>query len=405
MGIVVALRDAGHTAYFAGGCVRDELLALEPADYDVATDARPDRIRSLFRRTTEVGASFGVVLVHDDGPVVEVATFRADGPYTDRRRPDTITFSDPVADARRRDFTINALFLDPLDDTGEPRSPRGGAVLDHVGGLRDIDARLIRAVGDPATRLAEDHLRAIRAVRFAARLGFTIHQGTADAIAAHARELVGVSRERIGEELRRMLAHPARAQAVALLSALGLDAPVLDTQPVEAPTPVLDALQADATYPAALAAWAIDRGSLSSPDHGRATLRLWRRALCLSNDERDRMWEILTGVHLVDEQWGSLGVAQQKRTAARPWFEDALCVLQARRPDRARALSREVQQLRSSPGGLAPTPLVTGDDLAELGLSPGPRFKVLLDAAYDAQLEGGVATRAEALELVRSLGV
>ncbi|MCH9057464.1 MAG: CCA tRNA nucleotidyltransferase, partial [Planctomycetes bacterium] len=119
---VIALRDAGHTAYFAGGCVRDELLDLEPADYDVATDARPDRIRSLFRRTAEVGASFGVVLVHDDGPVVEVATFRADGPYTDRRRPDTITFSDPVADAHRRDFTINALFLDPLDDTSEPRS-------------------------------------------------------------------------------------------------------------------------------------------------------------------------------------------------------------------------------------------------------------------------------------------
>ena len=405
MGIVVALRGAGHTAYFAGGCVRDELLDLEPADYDVATDARPDRIRSLFRRTAEVGASFGVVLVHDDGPAVEVATFRADGPYTDRRRPDSVTFSDPVADAHRRDFTINALFLDPLDDTGEPRSPRGGAVLDHVGGLRDIDARLIRAVGDPATRLAEDHLRALRAVRFAARLGFTIHERTADAIAAHARELVGVSRERIGEELRRMLAHPARAQAVALLSALGLDAPVLDTQPAEAPTPVLDALPADATYPAALAAWAIDRGALSSPDRGRATLRSWRRALCLSNDERDRMWEILTGVHLVDEQWGSLGVAQQKRTAARPWFDEALCVLKARRPDRARAVSLEVEQLRSSPGGLAPTPLVTGDDLAGLGLSPGPRFKVLLDAAYDAQLEGGVSTRAEALELVRSLGV
>ena len=146
-------------------------------------------------------------------------------------------------------------------------------MLDHVGGLRDIDARLIRAVGDPATRLAEDHLRALRAVRFAARLGFTIHERTADAIAAHARELVGVSRERIGEALRRMLAHPARAQAVALLSALGLDAPVLDTQPAGEPTPGLDALHAGATYPAALAAWAIDRGALSSPDHGRATLR------------------------------------------------------------------------------------------------------------------------------------
>ena len=209
--IVRRLREAGHVAYFAGGCVRDELLGLDPVDYDVATDARPDAIQAMFRKTAAVGASFGVVLVKEAGGVVEVATFRSDGPYSDSRRPDRVEFADAAHDAQRRDFTINALFLDPL--AAEDSASIHGHVIDHVGGMADLRARVIRAVGDPERRLAEDHLRALRAVRFAARFGFAIEQGTASAIREHASDLEGVSRERVGDELRRMFLAETRAEA------------------------------------------------------------------------------------------------------------------------------------------------------------------------------------------------
>ncbi|MEK6703872.1 MAG: CCA tRNA nucleotidyltransferase, partial [Planctomycetota bacterium] len=221
--VVRALQEAGHVAYFAGGCVRDELLGLTPSDYDVATDATPDRIASLFRRTAAVGASFGVMLVKEGQSVIEVATFRADGTYLDNRRPDSVRFSTPQDDARRRDFTVNALFLDPLDTQSGP----GGRVIDHVGGLGDLARRVIRAVGDPDQRLGEDHLRALRAVRLSAKLGFSISPETAEAIARHTGELSGVSRERIGDEVRLMLGHPTRSIAIDLLQGLGLDAAVL----------------------------------------------------------------------------------------------------------------------------------------------------------------------------------
>ncbi len=417
--VVQTLRDAGHIAYFAGGCVRDELLGLVPADYDVATDATPDQITARFDRTAHVGASFGVVLVHRDQTSVEVATFRTDGPYTDRRRPDTVQFSDPVHDAQRRDFTINALFLDPLDphdphDAHDPhdersrrdqtRSPRGGCVIDHVGGLADLDARVIRAVGDPAQRLAEDHLRALRAVRLAARLAFTIDPATARAIRSSAGDLQGVSRERIGDEIRRMLAHPTRHEAASLLTSLGLDAPALGTH-CDAPLTVLNAIDPAATPVAALAAWAIDRGAVRQPDHGRSVVRDWRRLLCLTNTEYKRLWEVLTGLAMVRSEWGGLSMAPKKRAAAADWFGEVLMVLAALDASAAAGLERELASLRASPGGLAPVPWVTGEDLIALGLAPGPAFKALLDRAYDAQLEGRVETKAQALELVRHLSV
>ena len=205
--IVRQLRARGRVAYLAGGCVRDELLGLVPKDYDVATDASPDEVRRLFRRSGLVGAAFGVVLVRQSGVAVEVATFREDGPYSDQRRPDRGVCSTPEADARRRDFTINALFRDPLAEGGD-------GIIDHVGGVADLRAGVIRAVGDASARLAEDHLRGLRAVRFAARLGFEIEPVTRGAIAADAAALRGVSPERIGEEMRRMLGHPSRGRAV-----------------------------------------------------------------------------------------------------------------------------------------------------------------------------------------------
>ena len=206
------LRDAGHIAYFAGGCVRDLLLGIEPKDWDIATDAPPSRVRELFLSTQAVGAAFGVILVRHRRSVVEVATFRAEGPYLDGRHPSKVTFTTAEQDAQRRDFTINGLFLDPTEDR----------VIDYVGGQADLKAQRIRAIGDPDARFEEDHLRMLRAVRFAARFGFTIEQQTAAAIVAHAGQLKRISPERIAEELRMMLTSATRVDAWRMLWELQL---------------------------------------------------------------------------------------------------------------------------------------------------------------------------------------
>lgn len=395
--IVRSLRDAGHEAYFAGGCVRDEILGLAPDDYDVATSARPDDVRRAFRNVNEVGASFGVLLVRERGQVVEVATFREEGVYSDKRRPDQVRFSTAEADARRRDFTINALFLDPLED-GPPhaRSPRGGRVIDHVRGLADLHGRIVRAVGDPEARLAEDHLRALRGVRLSSRLGFEIDPRTADAIARHARDLEGVSRERIGEEVRRMLMHPTRAVAAGRLQALGLDAPTLGDHHLAAPLRALTAIPEIADYPTSLAAWAMDRGAADAA-------RRWRAALCLSNDDRDALRECLSGVAMLEGDWDRLGVAARKRAAASTWFVRALAVVRARDTSLAAAVDEDLATLRADGIGVAPAPLVTGDDLVAAGHAPGPAFKAALDGAYDDQLEGRVQDRAGALAAAERL--
>jgi poly(A) polymerase len=418
--IVRRLRAGGHVAYFAGGCVRDELLGLHPKDYDVATSATPDEVRTLFRRVSEVGASFGVMLVREGGApgggaVVEVATFREESGYSDKRRPDEVRFSDAKADAKRRDYTINALFLDPLDTTGGEREGgaggAGGAVIDYVGGREDMRAKRIRAVGNPDARLAEDHLRALRAVRLAARLGFTIEARTADAIARHASELEGISRERIGEELRRMLTHPARARAVDLLERLRLDAPTLESSSDHRARPSVEGLADNAPFACSLAAWEIDRAhdeptGLSTPiiEHVLLTSpsRL-RAALCLSNDERDDVVSILRLLSAIGGDWGANPVATRKRLAARPRFADALAIGAARDSGVASRVLADVTFLAATPSGLAPPPLITGDDLVALGKSPGPGFKEALDAAYDAQLEDRATTREEAIAIAESV--
>jgi len=419
--IVRTLRSAGHTAYFAGGCVRDELLGLSPTDFDIATDATPDRIKTLFRRTAEVGAAFGVVLVtptKDEGAAVastvEVATFRSDGPYTDRRRPDAVRFSDPKTDAQRRDFTINALFLDPLADDPSPLPPTAplppGRVIDYVGGLDDLNRRTLRAVGDPEARLAEDHLRALRAVRLAARLGFTIDPPTAAAIRAHARDLTGVSRERIGEEVVKMLAHASRPRAVELLSELGLDAPVLNEPPRRHPIPRLSGLAANADsggilYSTHLAAWALDRGlELEAVQIAQLVAR-WRAALCLSNEDKEGLRDTLINLQTLSGPWDQMTVAQQKRTAGHEGhaFKQARLLLAVSDPAIAAAVSARVSELAGTYGGLRPEPWVTGDDLVGMGLAPSPVFKKILDTVYDAQLEGRVTDRGRALGFAREL--
>ncbi len=445
--IVQRLRDHAHTAFFAGGCVRDELLGLAPTDYDVATDAVPDRVRELFPRSDAVGAAFGVVLVHTgSGPdrvSVEVATFRADGPYSDARRPDSIVFSDPQTDALRRDFTVNALFLDPLAGGGgvtEPSPiagapPINGRVIDYVGGLADLHDRVVRAVGAPEQRLAEDHLRALRGVRFAARLGFSLDPATAGAIRAHAAHLKGVSRERIGDEVRRMLAHPARTAAVDMLAALALDAAIFDEARPPGSHARLAALPRVRPEPVhgtlTLAAWLADRAAPDpvggggeggvgvggfAPDKPTriAIVSRARRALCLSNDESDALANTFAGLEALRTGWLSQPVAIQKRTAARPGFADALDLVRAEElasgvtvqsktvHEFSAGVAARLAELAATPGGISPPPLVTGDDLIALGLSPGPRFKTLLHRLYDEQLEGRLTSRDRGMELAKA---
>lgn len=426
LGIVRTLRAAGHTALLAGGCVRDLLLGLRPTDYDVATSAAPDRIRDLFPRTHSVGEAFGVMLVAERGAVVEVATFRADGDYSDRRRPDKVEFSDAQRDSARRDFTINALFLDPLPAVPQPALPGSpavstpgqaeGLVIDYVGGLPDLRARVLRAVGNPVARLREDHLRALRAVRFASRLGFVIDPATRDAVAREAAALEGVSRERIGDELRRMMAHPSRARAAQCLHDLGLARPVLHTVGVfpSAGLRVLGDLQDQlghgppgapaVTFACALASWAIDLG-LGAPDGPPGLLTSWRGALCLSNDERDELKGTLATFFALRGSWPTMGVAAQKRLAASTHFPGALLLLGAAdRPSAVSVRNRFVELERIGPG-IWPEPVVTGDHLIAAGFRPGPAFKALLERLYDEQLEGRVKNTSEGVELARRLGV
>src|SRR5262245_8226634 len=215
--VVRRLRQSGYEALWAGGCVRDELLGVDPADYDVATSARPEEVERTFARSVGVGKSFGVIEVigprrHDGSfPKVQVATFRSDGAYVDGRRPESVVFSTAEEDAQRRDFTINGMFFDPLEDR----------VIDYVGGQADLRAGVLRAIGDPRARFREDKLRLLRAVRMAARFDFPIEPGTAAAVLEMAPEITVVSAERIAEELRKILVHRNRAWAVRQLDELG----------------------------------------------------------------------------------------------------------------------------------------------------------------------------------------
>lgn len=412
MAVVTHLRGQGHEACFAGGCVRDELLGLTPGDYDVATDATPDRLAALFRGARLVGAKFGVVQVRRLGVWTEVATFRSDGSYSDSRRPDTVTFSTPQSDAERRDFTINALFLDPLADRGDwTLRPNGqpvhGRVIDLVGGLADLKAGVLRAVGPPHRRLAEDHLRALRAVRFAARLGFEIEPDTAHAIAERAGQLVGISRERIGGEMRQMLGHPTRTKAASLTEMLGLDAPAFEQEPRGAGLghPRLSHLPGDADFTAALAAWMLDRGHGLVGAEVPSLAAQVRAALCLSNEEHAAITHCLNRRLSILEEFVGLDKAGQKRLAASAGFELALGIVDAESPDLAREIASRVSALAAEPGGLAPDRWVSGSDLLDLGWQPSPVFARILEDLYNLQLGGEVADRAALLEHLARLSV
>jgi poly(A) polymerase len=384
------LVDGGFVAYFAGGCVRDRLMGLEPEDYDIATDARPEQVKSIFPKVQTVGESFGVMLVRAKRHTIQVATFRTEGVYSDGRRPDEVTFSDAEHDASRRDFTINGLFEDPINNL----------IIDHVGGQSDLEARVVRAIGDPFARIREDRLRMLRAVRFMARFGFSLDPDTADAIRASAGELKGVSRERVGEELRRMLSDSNRAVAAWELQYHGLDSAVLlESNRNVAPTR-LGRLPDDVPYSTALAGWMIDRHGVQNDEMDDIAER-WANALMLSNEERGAMCRTLDFYQTLLSGWASLGVAMQKRLAAKPDFNQAVLLLQA--TDRQMFVDVRRRVIDLSQTGLAPAPLIDGSDLIAIGMMPGPVFSRVLEAVYDAQLEGSVADKASAMALAKAV--
>lgn len=384
------LSDAGYTAYFAGGCVRDKLMGNEPLDYDIATNARPEQVCELFERTQLVGEAFGVVLVSTLGYQFEVATFRTDGVYSDGRHPQSVTYSDAEHDAQRRDFTINGLFEDPLT----------GKVIDYVNGQRDLSAKHLKAIGDPQERFLEDRLRMLRAVRFAARFGFTIDEQTAEAIRAAASDISGVSRERIGQELKRMLSHPNRGVAVWELQYLGLDATVLGEENLTVAPTRVGRLPDNAPYPTALAAWLLDRGESSQASH-HVTSRNWGAKLMLSNSDQQDFTRCLSTYQMLITDWPKAGVAAQKRHASTDVFTQALMILQTVEPETFVDIRQRVDFLAQS--GLSPDPFISGDDLMALGMTPGPDFKTVLESVYDSQLEGNISDKKTALALAESI--
>jgi poly(A) polymerase len=404
--VVRRLRQAGHQALWAGGCVRDQLLGLTPKDYDVATDATPDRVRDVFgrKKTLAIGAAFGVITVI--GPQragqIDVATFRRDAAYSDGRHPDAVSFADPEQDAQRRDFTINGLFYDPLESQ----------VIDYVGGQEDLKAGIVRAIGDPAARISEDKLRMLRAVRFAARFGFVLERGTLEAIDRHARELVIVSAERVAAELRAILIHDSRRRGVELLATTGLLEVVLpesvalrEWSPAwERTLAILEALKSP-TFSMSLAALIreIEAQDQTISDLPQTLFERWK----LSTDE-------LEGVVKLLDQYGLILQAQNvpwpvlQRVLIAPRIDELLgyCEAVARGAGILPAKD-EVDFCRAKlalpPHQLNPPPLITGDDLKAAGIAPGPQYRALLDGARDAQLLGQIASRAEALALVQQM--
>ena len=425
--IIERLRGAGFEALLAGGCVRDLLLGRAPKDYDVATSARPDQVLSLFPKSLEVGAAFGVVIVCDGPTQVEVATFRSEGEYSDGRRPDAVTFTDARQDALRRDFTINGMFLDPAS----------GNVVDYVGGRTDLEARLIRAIGDPERRFSEDRLRMLRAVRFAAELLFDLDPATAEAIRRMAPGVATVSGERVAAELGRLLtaAPEGRRKGLHLAADLGLVAVLLPeveglkgvrqgpTVHPEGDVFVHTLLAVETlrepTFELALAALLHDVGKASTAlmrdgkwtfyGHERIGEELARgvcNRLHLSNAQTARVtW--LVRQHMKLMYAGEMREARLRRLMAEDGFEElaelwrADCLASGGTADgydalmaRYRAMAREE---------VKPQPLVTGNDLIALGLEPGPAFREILDEVYDAQLEGRAAAKDEALALARKI--
>jgi len=421
--IVRRLRNAGHEAYFAGGCVRDRLIGIEPKDYDVATSATPDQMEAVFSHTTPIGRAFGVLLIHDEHEstvTVEVATFRADGTYSDGRRPESVTFSSAKEDALRRDFTINGMFMDPVT----------GDVIDYVGGKADIEARLVRAIGDPVLRFTEDRLRLMRGVRFACRYNFAIEPATHAAIVALAPGLREVSAERIRQELDGMIHGPARGRAIRDLAEtglLGVAMPQLAFAPegvsaIARTASLLDMADRDRLNGGL--AWALllhscegaphEDGSLppETPDHALTIMR--------------RLTHSVNDMQTVRDILAAVGVAAKLREAP---LEQVKRFLRGRGVSAALEFDRMLavwDEVRGIPGareriataaaatralahysgitglgGLHPPALLNGNDVMAMGVKAGAKVGELLRRLEDATLGERISDRAAAESLVR----
>ena len=420
------LTAAGFRSLFAGGCVRDLLLGIHPHDFDIATDARPEQVQALFRRTVAVGAQFGVVRVLEDDEEFEVATFRSDGAYVDGRHPESVVFSSPEEDARRRDFTINGLFMIP--ETGE--------ILDFVGGREDLGNRIVRAIGDPSKRFAEDRLRVLRAVRFGSRLDFPIEARTWDAVRAFAPQIHQVSAERVRDELLRILCGSHRVAGFDLLDRSGLLREILPEvdqlkgceqppqfhpegdvfvhtrlmlellPPETSDVLVLGVLFHDIGKPAT---FEIDEtGRIRFNGHEMVSVELAAkilRRLRFSNETSEAVLDLVR-YHMAFKDVQQMRLATLKRFLARPTMDDELelhrvdCTSSHGMLDNWEFLKTKREEFANEP--LIPAAFVNGDDLIALGLKPGPAFKEILERAMTRQLEGEFPDRDAAVRWLES---
>jgi poly(A) polymerase len=458
--VIRTLRERGHQAYLVGGCVRDLLLGREPADYDVATDATPDEVMGIFPKTYAVGAQFGVVLVpvkngaesaqssDDDKPlsveqlpkpharVIEVATFRNDGAYTDGRHPDQVRYSkDPREDVQRRDFTINGLLLDPAE-TDADEANGSGRVLDFVGGRADLESRIVRTIGDPERRFTEDKLRLLRAARFAARFGYEIEPLTFEAVRRLAPAIRQVSRERVRDELTKMLIEGHARRAFELLDETGLLHEVLPEvekmQGVEQPPQfhpegnvwvhtlmLLEMLPEGCSKTLAWGTLLHDVGKPPTfrvgPDRirfdghvevGVAIADDICRRLRFSNEETEQI-KALVANHMRFADAKKMKESTLKRFMRLPKFSEHLalhrmdCLCSHGSLDLYDFVREQWEN--TPPEEIRPAPLITGKDLIASGMKPGPAFKDILSTVEDAQLEGLITSREEAMNFVQQL--
>ena len=426
--VCATLRRGGRQALLVGGCVRDLLLGREPADYDVATDAPPSEVLNLFPGSLAVGAQFGVVLVQRDGAQVEVATFRSDIGYSDGRHPDRVVYAQSAEeDVQRRDFTINGLLM----------HPESGEIFDYVGGRADLQAHILRAIGEPARRFAEDKLRMLRAVRFAARFAYAIEPATFQAIERHAPEIAQVSAERIREELTKLLTEGSARRGFELLESSALLPMLLPEiarmKAVEQPPqyhPEGDVwihtrmmLEELAAGVSSTLAWGVLLHDVGKPPTFRSAADTGDRIrfdghvetgarmaaeicarLKFSGDDTAQIVSLVAN-HLRFKDVAQMRPATLKRFVRLLRFDEHLelhrldCLSSHRQMDAYNFVRRFIEE--TPPEQVRPQRLLTGEDLKELGYKPGPLFAKILAALEDAQLEGQIATREEAVRLVQ----
>lgn len=420
--VCAVLSRAGHRALLAGGCVRDKLLGVPPKDYDVATSARVDEIRALFPGALEIGAAFGVMMLPLHEGRIEITCFRRDGPYLDGRHPASVTFTDEREDALRRDFTINAMFLDPEND----------ALLDYVHGQEDLRRGIVRAVGDPRKRFQEDYLRMARAARFAGRLGFAVDTATLAAIREHAPNILRTSPERIRDELTMMLTEGGVARAFSILDDTGLLGHVLPEiaamKGVEQPpdyhpegdvfTHTLLMLE-QLEHPSPALAWAVLLHDVGKPPtqtfddrirfnfHHKLGARMTEticRRFRMPNAQLERIaWLVENHMRLADVP--EMRESRRKRFVREPGFPElmVLCRMDAVASHGDLSIICWIEEYLAAlvPESVRPAPLLTGHDLIAMGYAPGPLFREILCAVEDAQLEGTLQEARAAKDFVR----